>query len=501
MARAEAIASHESRRWLAFPGLTSTMAAVSCGTLCGFVVLIMSQRPTRWLVYAPAGLAVVVFTFIGRVPRRRLMTYFIIGLSLNVHYYLTDPERVSYFGNSSPTYFSVPLVLFPAAALAIWTALDAITGRAHLRWGVPVSKLAVLVIASAIISAMLSSSRRYGIYAVVEMLQYFFIYLVAVNIVRTKDDLALVLRLLLVTLAIQCVIFLVQTGSGTDFTLTGQIMRSAEGGLIRATGTVGVTSSGYAIFVEPLVFTAFALWRVRDSDLSRLWTGCLATIGAATIMLTLNRSSWCTVVLGISVVEILCRRRGIARRVSATTTLRVVAIAILAAMIVIPLISARLEAAHGDDWNTRKNLMLIALRMIAGNPILGVGPGAYPFHLRQYATNNDSDWLWVVHNEYLLIWSERGLLGFLAWLAWLRSGLRQAVRATTVKARRFQAFGIGCVAGIVGLLWEYMLNMWPPYSCYALLWCLLGVLVAGNDIYANAQSSDQLETLATGASS
>ena len=33
-------------------------------------------------------------------------------------------------------------------------------------------------------------------------------------------------------------------------------------------------------------------------------------------------------------------------------------------------------------------LIEIAIRMIAHNPILGVGPGAYPFHIHEYATSD-----------------------------------------------------------------------------------------------------------------
>jgi O-antigen ligase len=489
IALADGTSRQGTKRWSSLPSLGLSTAAVG-GVLCGLAVLALSQLPTRWQVYALAGVAFAVVMLAGQLQRRHLVRYFIIGVSLNVHYYLTQPIPRSFFGLSSPTYFSIPLVLIPAAALAVSTPLGAVTGRARLSSGLPVAKFAVLVIVTATISAMLSSVKLFGIFAIVEMLQYFFIYLVTVNIVRTEEDLPLVIRLLLVTLAIQCVVFLMETALGTNFNMTGAIIATAERGLIRATGTVGTTPSGYAIFVEPLVFTAFALWRARESGVSRVWTGCLTALGGATLILTNNRTSWLTLVLGISLVEILCRRRGIARQLSGPTVLSAVAAIMLAAMVVVPLILPRLHAGHGEDWKTRKDLMRVAVRMIARNPIVGVGPGNYAFHLPEYVPSDARDsWLWVVHNEYLLIWAERGLLGFVAWLAWMRAGFRQAILATRVQAREFQAFGIGCVAGMVGLFWEYMLNMWPPFSCYALLWCLFGVLVAGNDLCAKAERS------------
>jgi O-antigen ligase len=199
-------------------------------------------------------------------------------------------------------------------------------------------------------------------------------------------------------------------------------------------------------------------------------------------------------ILGGIIVELLCRRRAIARQLSSRTLAAIGATAVLAAIIVIPLVIPRLESAHADDWTIRYNLMRIAVRMIAGNPIVGVGPGAYVYHLKEYAPGDVLDqWLWVVHNEFLLVAAERGLLGLLAWFLWMRSGFRQALLATRQHSQQFQAFGIGCTAAIISLWWEYTLNMWPPFSCYALLWFLFGVLVAGNDVYSEARKPDIMD--------
>jgi O-antigen ligase len=488
IAPGDSTSRHDTRHWSPFPPLRLSTPAVG-GVLCGLAVLALSQQATRWQVYALAGVVFAVVLLAGKLQRRHLVRYFIIGVSFNVHYYLTQPIPRLFFGLSSPTYFSIPLVLIPAAALATLTALGAPTGRTGLRLEHQVTKFAVLVIVTSTISAMLSSVKLFGLFAIVEMLQYFFIYLVALNIVRTEEDVLLVIRLLLVTLGIQCAVFFIETAFGTNFNMTGGIIATSHGGLIRATGTVGTTPSGYALFIEPIVFMAFALWRTSEPGVSRVWTGCLTVLGGMTLILTDNRTSWITLVLGVSLVESLCRRRGIARQLSWTAVLSAVAAILLAAIVVVPLILPRLHAGHSEDWKTRKDLMRIAVRMIASNPIVGVGPGNYAFHLPEYVPSDARDsWLWVVHNEYLLIWAERGLLGFLAWLAWMRAAFRQAVLATRTKAPEFQAFGVGCVAGMAGLSWEYMLNMWPPFSCYALLWCLFGVLVAGNDFYARAES-------------
>jgi O-antigen ligase len=329
------------------------------------------------------------------------------------------------------------------------------------------------------------------------------IYVVALNILQDDHDFRLVLRCLLATLAIQCAIFIIQTVTGAAFTMTGEITRAMDGGegLVRASGTVGTTPSGYAIFTEPLLFTSLALWRSTDLDMPRRRIGMLTALASATLILTLNRTSWITIILGSCIVEILCRRRGIARRLSQRTLMALGGVGFLGMLVIIPLILPRLEGAHEDDWNIRRNLMRIAIRMIAGNPIVGVGPGAYIYHLRQYAPGDVlSQWLWVVHNEYLLVWAERGIIGLIAWLAWMRAGFRQAIAATKTGTPEFRALGIGCAAALIGLCWEYTLNMYPPFCCYALWWCLFGILVAGNRIYTAAPASMGAELAPAGAS-
>src|SRR5262245_29521789 len=108
MALAEALSRREAPASPSF--FSPARMATACGITLGFVILILSERPTRWLVFATVGTLLGVLLAIGHV-RRQLLMYFIVGLSLNVHYYITQPEPFMWIGISGPTWFSVPLVL------------------------------------------------------------------------------------------------------------------------------------------------------------------------------------------------------------------------------------------------------------------------------------------------------------------------------------------------------------------------------------------------------
>jgi O-antigen ligase len=300
----------------------------------------------------------------------------------------------------------------------------------------------------------------------------------------------LIIRLLVVTLALQCIVFFIQEASGSSFTLAGGFFKytgESNGPNLRATGTVGTTPSGFCTFVEPLILIALALFRTSKSRRERILWGILVAGGALAVVLSLCRASWIGLTLGILCVEYLCRSRGTVPRSRQTSIFYLATVLVVISVLVLPLITPRLEQSHKDDWTVRYNLIRAAANMIAANPVIGVGPGAYTFRLREYAPS-DVGWLYYVHNEYLLVWAERGILGLLAWLLWLRAGLRQALSGTRMTAEPFQAFAIGCAAGFIVLLWEFMLNSCEPFSVNALVWSLFGVLLGNDTMLASRRS-------------
>lgn len=70
------------------------------------------------------------------------------------------------------------------------------------------------------------------------------------------------------------------------------------------------------------------------------------------------------------------------------------------------------------SWKKRWELMVSAVLMIKESSFLGVGVGNFLVRLPEYKTNSPVFWLQPVHNIYLLLVSELGILGIMA-LAWI----------------------------------------------------------------------------------
>jgi O-antigen ligase len=114
------------------------------------------------------------------------------------------------------------------------------------------------------------------------------------------------------------------------------------------------------------------------------------------------------------------------------------------------------ERLYGDDRGSaasRMPLNEIAALMIQDHALLGVGannffPGMEPYVTRGYL----SEFLYAVHNKYLLVWSETGIGGLVAFIWLLVSILRMGVKYWKVRAPVLSPVALGITGSLIGLM-------------------------------------------------
>ena len=202
----------------------------------------------------------------------------------------------------------------------------------------------------------------------------------------------------------------------------------------------------------------------------------VSLLGMVAVLLTFTRAAWVGLALGSAWVMLLAARRGARTRHIAV----IVTAACLAVAIMWPILALRADSNQTSAaFDERLALMQMAWRVISDNPVFGVGAGAYAFVFRQYLTPGlRQNWLFVVHNEYLLRWAETGLLGLLALLAFWLGAFRVAMRASRASDRTTTALGVGCSAGVIVLVWEMWWDITLGFQTEALVCFLLGLLFA-----------------------
>ena len=179
-------------------------------------------------------------------------------------------------------------------------------------------------------------------------------------------------------------------------------------------------------------------------------------LATAAMFVTFSRGGWfgAAVALAVVVVVAWLKRRALSAprwAVTALTAFGVISLLPAAAVVLARGVQGdQLSAASRlTDWQT-------ALAMIRDHPLLGVGKGNYLELARLY-----NPWAleYPVHNVYLFLWAETGIIGLLALLAMLVGSFRAAVRALGDKAGYGATFGLAAAAAFAGIAARMFVSM------------------------------------------
>ena len=448
----------------------------------GLLSLFLADREVRWTIYAVAAFLGLVFIIVVPAKQRVLTTIFILSLQVDVHL------RFLYGRAGSNEGLAIPLVVICGAALLAWYAN---AGRLRqFRWAGSMGLPILALFATGILSLLTSSERFVGMTNLWYSLQLYFLYWMAFNLSQSQEDFRRVIKLLLFTLGAQSLIYFIQSALGITFNFMGETIEA--GNIPRPGGTVSTNPAGFASFIMPALMIAGAFLISKANLWPRPYMLLLMLLGTGAIGLSFTRAAWMGFAMGIAAVILMGWRT---RTIQGRMVLWIAAIGITSAAILLPTMLARVSAdyaAAGGDPNKatldeRLGLIRIALDIIAEHPLTGVGPGAYSHILKGYSSGVDQ-WIFTVHNEFLLRAAETGIPGALAFIALLVVGFRVTLRLARSRPSLVSITAIGWFGGLVALVWQMNWVPWIGWSYNAMLWLMLGVmdgaqrLVARNDL-------------------
>jgi O-antigen ligase len=279
--------------------------------------------------------------------------------------------------------------------------------------------------------------------------------------------------------------------SGAGFSLAGistEIDASflASDAAARLGGTLG-SPNGAAGYLG--VMLTFALGMLlADLARLRLWLAkaTFAFCGVA-LVFTLSRGAWGAFAFALGVLCVAAWWRG---RLSLMVPVLLFAVGVLLSLFFQDAIVSRL---FGDDRGSayaRMPLMTLALRMIADNPLLGVGANNFAIRMPDYLTPEiSSAWLYTVHNRYLLIWAESGPGALLAFLGFFAATLRRGWRCWRAGDRLISPIGLGLTTALVGFMLHMYAEAFNGRPLMSLVMVFAGLIVA----MANLLDADREE--------
>lgn len=335
-----------------------------------------------------------------------------------------------------------------------------------------------------LVSMLVAEDKMLSLFDVYLLFEACLIYFYMANNLHTRQDVLFVMRLLLGGCLLESLIivlmrFTVTASTTWNFPIHIIAENLADGGHMRIGGTIGVPNVAGAYLSVMLVSAASLLFTNLGKLYRWLATGVLG-IGGVALIFTFSRGAWIALVSALIVLFIVVwRQRGFSLK-------RSVAIFAALTLMYLPFHNVISTRMFGDDKGSAKSripLDKLAFRMIEANPVLGVGANNFTVAMVHYATSEfRHEWLWAVHNRYLLILTETGPAGLLAYLAFLLGTLRKGLQCWRCGDPVFAPIALGLAAGIMGHMVHQSVDLFRDRPLQQLVWLIAGLLVAMNRI-------------------
>ena len=459
--------------WLAPPPVRrELLVSVAAGLAIGTVAVMAATRSERWpsaLVLTAILLAVVALV-VGEV-RRPLLALVVadtaIGWDVNLRF-RADLEAVGSLPGLNVSLTSIGLAGLWLLWLLAYLARDPDVPRLRVSW--PAAAY-VAVVALSLGVAVDAESTMFEVALAVQTL-LLLVYLL--SWVRTAADVRFVAAALLVTALVEIA---AMAALHEGLRLPGIPAGDPHPGqtLDRLGGTFGSPNeaASFLVIVVPLALV-LALAPVGRS--LRVLAALTFAAGLVALVLTFSRGGWLGLTVALATLAVLALRR---RVVPLRRTVLALAVAAVALAPFLPTILTRLTQDDTNAAGARVPLIDLAWRIFSDHPVLGVGANGFGAAIPSYATPDlDFTWLYTVHDRYLLVLAETGLVGLLAFLWFLCATLRRGLAATRAVEPVVAAVAIGLFAGLVGFLAHALVDVFNSRPQVQLLFLVAAMLMA-----------------------
>jgi putative inorganic carbon (HCO3(-)) transporter len=320
-----------------------------------------------------------------------------------------------------------------------------------------------------------------GLYArgLVLMGQMFLLYVYLIGTVKTREDVRFVVCWLLCGLVCEgLIIALSATGGGFDaagFTVRTETFEEDFGTASRFAGTVGSPILAAAYF-EMLLAPALAILGTTLGRHYKTLAVLGLALGAIALVGTFSRGGWLAAALSLTIVYFLLWRR---KKLSPAVPVVLFLLLSTLALVFHENIGRRLTGDDRGSAHSRVPLMMMAWQIINDRPTLGVGANNYTQALAPRTPEFGNEWLFTVHNQYLLVWAETGVVGLATYLWFLLSTIRRGWQAWKRADPVLAPLALGFTAALMGQMIHMQVDMYisrPQVQLLFVVGALIGVM-------------------------
>jgi O-antigen ligase len=313
---------------------------------------------------------------------------------------------------------------------------------------------------------------------------------VLLRMLRDRRDLERFVGFLLAGLAFESAVIIYQavTGAGSLAGLRLGGYEATARTAARVGGTVGSpnVAAAYLSIMLPL---ALALALARVTRLLRMLAGGAFVLGAVALLFgTVSRGGGLALLIGVGLVLVVALRR------RWTGGGRLLGLAVPLVLVLVATGGTLLSRVQFDNGAAQGRLPLLSLAtaMIRDHPFLGVGANNFVPALPDYLTASyDFAWIYIVHNDYLLVAAELGAAGLALYGYFLFRLVRLGVRAVSRRTDPFLgAVAAGCAGGLAGRLLHMNIDVFNGRPQVQSLVTVVAVLVVADALWTAAREPE-----------
>jgi O-antigen ligase len=335
--------------------------------------------------------------------------------------------------------------------------------------GNPIGSLFLIwIVVSVFLSLMVAKEPRFSMFEAFVMVKGFLLFLTLVNTIKEERDLRIVVLALMAMGAVQALYLVFQYITRTTYTIYGGLVTAPGGEAgFRSPGFYGGpdTHAVFLVTIFPIFLAGYLVYTEPAKRFAALMAMLLIVLG---LMTTKVRIAGASLLLGSIVVVVVSQRRGWITFKKASY-LFIVGTFLL--ILMVPLVYQQFTTRlYGQD---RIPLMLTALNIIKSHLITGVGMGNYNFDVEQYVPVQErGKWLYTVHNQYLLILAEQGIVAAMIYYSMLLAAMRRYWIAAKSNNHLIFMISAAFFGVLIGSLPHRIVSMYH-YQQYFYLYCVM----------------------------
>jgi len=463
---------------LRWESLSSLLVVGGLGVALGYCTVAALSLPRAWTPLVIAAMLAPFIAMIAGTVRKLLLIVIMLDLPLRLDIELGHQPEFGAMGIL--TGWSVSATTLALIGLYSLWLTEAVTRQRYAsQVHDHVSRPALAYLMCIGLSVIGASRPIFTAYELFLLLQMFFLFRYLVGTVHTRQEVFFIVTALLVGLTCESVIMIVTkiVGHGFSFAGISSNYPDLEAGQ-RTGGTLGHPNiaATYMVLIIPAALST--LWTragVAVKGLAFLGAG----LGTVALLFTLSRGGWLALLIATFLLLRALWQRGWLPP-PLLIILTGVALVVIAASSSV--ILARFTADdHGSSYS-RIPLIQVALRIILEHPVFGVGANNSPLLMSQYIPWYLTDmWVARIHNKYLLVGAETGLLGLGTFLWFLLATIRRGWHTWKRNEDRFLALtALGLSTALIGVMFQMLVE---PFSSNTrpsiqMVWLIAGLLTA-----------------------